>query len=406
MNAPAARRIRPCVTRSARTRVPYLFGCLAAATLCATGRELNLPDLLVDSTGEKVNSPAAWQTVRRPELLELFRTHIYGRAPVGRPETLSFTVTDTAIAMDGKANRKLVDISFSAAGGTGIIHLVLFTPRQTVPTPCFLLICNRGEENIDPARNRKSPFWPAEMIVERGYAAAAFLTTDVAPDNKQSFEHGVHKVFGTTPGARKPDSWGTIAAWAWGASRVLDYLETDREIDSKRVAVVGHSRGGKTALWAGAEDERFAMVVSNDSGSTGAALARGKAGERIRDINRGFPYWFCDNYKKFDDREDALPVDQHMLLALSAPRLLYVASAAEDTWADPRSEFLSAVHATPAYRLLGHDGLGTDVFPEVESPVHNGRIGYHVRSGKHNLTEYDWGRFMDFAAKHGWKHRK
>jgi pimeloyl-ACP methyl ester carboxylesterase len=261
-----------------------------------------------------------------------------------------------------------------------------------------VLICNRGAENIDPTRKNKSPFWPAEQIVARGYAAAAFLNTDLDPDYHDGFTNGVHRLF--DPAKRKPDAWGTIAAWAWGASRVMDYLETERDVDSRRVALVGHSRGGKTALWAGAEDERFAMVVSNESGSTGAAVARGKKGEHIRDINQKFPHWFCANYKQFNDREYELPVDQHMLAALILPRLLYIASANLDAWSDPRSEFLAAVHAGPVCELLGIKGLATTTFPQPESPIHDGRIGYHLRTGKHDLTEYDWGQFMDFADRH------
>jgi pimeloyl-ACP methyl ester carboxylesterase len=301
--------------------------------------------------------------------------------------------------MEGKAVRRQVRIHYGGSGAEGSFRLLLFVPKGATPAPCMLLICNRGPENIDPTRAVKSPFWPAEEIVARGYAAAVFRNEEIAPDNKTSWTNGVFTLF-PVPGGRRGDSWGTIAAWAWGASRAMDYLETDRDIDARRVAVVGHSRGGKTALWAGAEDERFAMVVSNDSGCTGAALARGKTGEKIRDINRGFPYWFCDNYKGFNDREHDLPVDQHMLLALSAPRLLYVASASEDSWADPKSEFLAAMHAAPVYKLFGLEGLGTTEMPTPESPLHGGAIGHHIRTGKHNLTVYDWARFMDFADKH------
>jgi hypothetical protein len=360
-----------------------------------------LPDPLTSASGKKISSAAEWTGGRRAEVLELFRQHVYGRTPVGRPSKLSFSVDDTsAEAMDGTATRKLVTIGYEGPGGSGAIRLVLFLPNQRPgPAPCFLLICNREPANIDPTRRVKSPFWPAEQMIGRGYAAAAFYNADVDPDVHDGFTNGVHGIF-DPPGPRRTDAWGTIAAWAWGASRVMDYLQTDSGIDPGRVAVVGHSRGGKTALWAGAEDERFAMVVSNDSGSTGAALARGKKGERIADINRAFPHWFCERYRQYNGREDALPVDQHMLLALVAPRLLYVASATEDTWADPASEFLATLYASPVYHLFGFRGVAGTVLPPPETPLHDGRIGYHLRTGKHNLTEYDWARFMDFADRH------
>ncbi len=372
--------------------------------LAAAGAVVNLatvPDPLVSLEGQTISSAAAWESSRRPEILELFRHNVYGRAPVGRPENLRFEITDRqAGLMDGLATRKLVTVSYGGSGGQGTIHLVLFIPTKgRKPAPCFLLICNRGPENMDPTRNVKSPFWPAEQIVERGYAAAVFANGEVAPDKNVPFTNGVFGVY-EKPGDRRPDSWADIAAWAWGASLVMDYLETDPDIDGKRVAVVGHSRGGKTALWAGAQDERFAMVVSNDSGCTGAALARGKHGERIQDINRQFPYWFCDNYKRFNGREEDLPLDQHWLLALVAPRLLYVASASEDAWSDPNNEFRAAVLAGPVYGLFGLQGLATATMPKPESPLLEGHIGYHLRSGKHDLTLYDWNRFMDFADRH------
>jgi pimeloyl-ACP methyl ester carboxylesterase len=302
--------------------------------------------------------------------------------------------------MEGNATRKQVRITYHGPGGEGALNLVLLIPNGAKkPAPCFLLICNRpAAENIDPTRKVKSPFWPAEEIVARGYAAAAFFNGDVAPDKYDEFKSGVFAIYDTPP--RAADAWGTIAAWAWGASRAMDYLVTDPAIDGQRVAVIGHSRGGKTALWAGAEDQRFAMVVSNDSGCTGAALARGKTGERIADINRVFPHWFNENYKGFGGREDALPVDQHMLCALIAPRLLCVASASEDAGADPKNEFLAAFYASPVFRLFGLEGLTSAVMPQAEMPLHDGHIGYHLRSGKHNLTEYDWNCFMDFADQH------
>jgi hypothetical protein len=376
---------------------------LIAATGCASDK-LSLPDPLTTHAGENVTSPSLWQELRRPEILELFRANVYGRTPIGRPDDLRFDVKEiNKSAMGGKATLKRIEIHFSGPGGKGMIELALFIPNNAPgPAPGFLLICNRDRDQIDPTRETKSPFWPAERIVERGYVAASFHNSDLDPDDFDGFKDGVHGIFDPTHSERSPDAWGTIAAWAWGASRVMDYFETDNDIDEKRIGVVGHSRGGKAALWCGAEDERFALTISNNSGCTGAALARNKKGERIKKINDRFPHWFCTNYKAFNDREDELPIDQHELIALMAPRLVYVASASRDEWADPEGEFLSCVHAGPVYRLFGLQGVGATTLPEVQQPLHTGHIGYHIRTGKHDLTEYDWECYMDFADRH-WK---
>lgn len=390
--------------KPARTAQPILKTVallLLAAALPGQAAELALPEALITQSGQKVDSPELWITKRRAEILDLFRDNVYGRMPQMNPSQLTFEVTNLPAGnLAGKAKVKQVRIVFRGPGGEGAISLKLCVPASAKgPAPCFLLICNRGPGNLDLTRQTKSPFWPVESLLARGYAAAAFCYTDVAPDTADSWSQGVFRILGPAD-PRPANAWGTIAAWAWGASRAMDYLQTDPDIDPKRVAVVGHSRGGKTALWAGAEDERFAMVVSNESGSTGAALARDKQGERISDINRVFPHWFCTNYKRYNGREQDLPVDQHMLLALIAPRLLYVASATEDAWSDPRNEFRAAVYAEPVYRLFGLEGLTVHTMPKPEEPVQAGCIGYHLRTGKHNLTEYDWARFMDFADRH------
>lgn len=363
--------------------------------------DYTLPDPLQAEDGTKISSVKAWQTKRRPEVLELFRKHVYGRAPVGRPEGMTFDVFDVdPKAMDGAATRKQVMINFTGEEDGLSMKLILFIPNDAPkPVPGFLLICNRDPENIDPTRKIKMPFWPAEQIVTRGYVAAAFHNADVDPDKYDEFKNGVHGLF-DKPGKRPDDAWATIAAWAWGASRAMDYFEADDAIDEKHIAVIGHSRGGKTSLWAGAEDERFAMVISNNSGCGGAALSRRCYGETVAQINRSFPHWFCENFDKYNDNESELPVDQHMLMALSAPRLLCVASSDEDLWADPHGEFLSAVGAEPVYRLFGLQGLGTSEMPPLDEPVQQGNISYHVRTGGHGLTEYDWEQYMNFADKH------
>lgn len=303
--------------------------------------------------------------------------------------------------MGGVATLRQVEIQIEAREKSLVIHLTLFVPnKRSGPAPAFLLICNRGPENIDPTRATKSGFWPAEEGIARGYAMAAFRNADVDPDKDDGFKDGIHGMLDGV--ARPPDAWGTIAAWAWGASRCMDYLATDKDIARDKVAVIGHSRGGKTALWAGAEDERFAMVCSNDSGCGGAALSRrrNKDKETVARINTSFPHWFNANFKTYNDRIDDLPVDQHMLIALIAPRAVCVGSAALDLWADPRGEFESAVRAGPVYRLFGRRGLGdSSDMPALNNPLHGDGVHYHIREGKHDLTPVDWGYYMDFADK-------
>jgi len=360
-----------------------------------------VPDPLVAADGRTITSSEDWQKSRRPEVLELFRKHVYGRVP-DTAYKLSFrAINQDKLAMEGRATLKQVEITVAAEEESLAIQLVLFVPNHVPkPVPAFLLICNRGLENIDPTRKTKSEFWPAEEVVARGYAIAAFHNADVDPDKHDGFRNGIHRLLDR--GQRAPDAWGTIAAWAWGASRCLDYLVTDKDIARDQVAVIGHSRGGKTALWAGAEDERFAIVCSNDSGCGGAALSRRRTKEKetVARINKSFPHWFNENFKSYNEREDTLPVDQHMLVALIAPRGVCVGSAEQDLWADPRGEFTSVALARPVYRLFGKQALGASPqMPAIDEPLHGDGAHYHIRQGKHNLTLFDWTCYLDFADR-------
>jgi hypothetical protein len=349
-----------------------------------------------------IRTPDAWRG-RRADILDLFRDDVYGWSP-GSPERLEFErVLVDPTAMDGAATLERVVIISRQAGRSHRYTFTLIVPNARQPAPVFLLLNNRPASNVDPTRVEKSGFWPAEDLIARGYGIAALQNNDLAPDDKAHFTEGVIHLFEGDRTERSPHAWGALGAWAWGASRVMDYLRTDPRVDASRVAVLGHSRGGKAALWAGAQDERFALVISNESGEGGAALARRPFGETVKAINDVFPHWFDAIYKTYDDRVNDLPVDQHMLLSLIAPRALYVASADEDLWSDPRGEFESLAASSPAFELYGDPAIAAEAMPPLEQPLVVGRRGYHIRRGVHNLTPYDWARFADFADHLGWK---
>ncbi|WP_367874365.1 acetylxylan esterase [Luteolibacter sp. Populi] len=376
-----------------QTRSAFLL--LAMIASCHGEEDLKLPDPLTDAQGKRVTSAEEWKKEVRPRTLEFFRSQVYGRSPAAPAmDKASSSFTPREMPGDSKVTMTDCLLKFPAPKGELQIKVCLVEPKAAgKPVPLFILINNRSPDlaTVDPPNE----FWPAAEIAKRGYATAILHVAEIDPDKNEGFKDGVHALFDSAP--RQPDSWGTIAAWAWGASRVIDGLAGRAGIDPAKIAVVGHSRGGKAALWCGAEDERVALAISNESGCTGAALSKRISGETVAVINKAFPHWFCENYKRYDGKEQDLPVDQHQLLGLIAPRLVYVASAAGDDWADPRGEFLSCVHAGPVYRLHGGAGLENETMPEPGGHLHGGRIGYHIRPGTHNLTLVDWREFMKFA---------
>ena len=358
-----------------------------------------LPEVLKTVVNKKVNNKLTWEKVRRPEILKLFEDNIYGQMPASYNSIKYSIVNSDAAAMNGKALLKQVLIEVFNNNRSVQINLVLFVPNnKTKPVPAFLLINNRGKENTDAARTTKSDFWPAEILIDSGYAIAAFHVSDLAPDDKETFMNGVLQLYPTQLNA--DNGMRAIGAWAWGASRVMDYFEKDADIDSKKIVVVGHSRGGKASLWAAAQDPRFSICVTNCSGNTGAALARRQFGERIKKINTSFPHWFNTNYKKFNDREDALPIDQHMLIALVAPRPVYATNASKDLWADPKGTFLSLKNAEKVYALYGLKSNLPLNPPAINKAIIQSPIAYHNREGEHNLTAFDWVNFIKFANYH------
>ena len=372
-----------------------------------------LPDPLTLLNGQKVNTKRKWEKKRRGEILELFKQHVYGSMPPAIEINRIENHSDTTI-LDGKA-RVLQKTLYLKKNNKEIgIDLCIFLPATSKGIesyPAFLACNFFGNHTIinhpgiketrawtwrKPDRGERASFWAIEDIVSRGYALVTYCYGDIDPDDGKM--NGILELFPEYQA--RSDNWASIGAWAWGVSRVMDYLEELDEIDNNRVAVMGHSRLGKTALWAGATDERFAMVISNNSGCGGAALSRRRYGETVKMVNEAVNgNWFCQKFKEYNDNEDALPVDQHMLISLVAPRPVYVASAVDDKWCDPKGEFLACVGANKVYRLLGTSGLPDLNEPVVGNPV-TGQIGYHLREGGHAVTAYDWKQYLDFADRH------
>lgn len=405
-----------------------------------------LPEALVCQDGTKVTNASTWKNKRRPEILRDFEEHVYGRMPRQKLPRITHEVTSVDdAALGGLAKRKEVTVYFTGKSTGPKMQILLYLPANPkTRVPVFMGLNFQGNHaiNADPgitlsqswmrssgkavkdshateeSRGAAASRWPVEMILKAGYGLATIYYGDIEPDHAEGWTNSLRSLF--APGSLKPadartkftttagkgapneasdSDWGAIGAWSWGLSRALDYLEKDTDVDASQVAVIGHSRLGKTALWAGATDQRFAMVISNDSGCGGAALSRRKFGETVERINTSFPHWFNGRFKTYNAKEENLPIDQHELIALMAPRPVYVASAKDDQWADPKGEFLSAKLAGPVYELFGKKGVGVSEHPPVDHPVGNS-VGYHIRTGGHDLTAYDWQQYIAFADKH------
>jgi len=395
--------------------VPRIAGIVAvAAPLAACGEFVenpepkDVPPLLVTSSGEAVVSREQWEAVRRPEIAKILLEQEYGVRPVERPADLSFSETAAPEeCYGGKALRKRVRAAYSGPGGKGRMDFSVWIPKRATPAPVFIHSSPRPAETADHVNGPRPVYWlPVDDIVSRGFAVVAYCNQDVALDWNavDVATSGVFKVFGPENlRSRGPTEWGIISAWAWGMSRVLDWVETEPLLDARRAAAVGLSRNGKTALVAGAFDSRFALTVSCCSGCSGAKLNHIKIyeSEHIKQILVA-DKWFCPNYANYSDKDKTMPFDQHFLLALVAPRLLYVSSATEDAWAGPRGEFASLELASPVWRLYGLPGLVAHGFPKADAPLNAGTLGYHLRTGQHDITRYDWQCYMDFAEAHGW----
>ena len=394
----------------------------------------NLPDPLVFANGRQVATPADWPQ-RRKELLQLFTEQMYGRMP-GRPASMRFHVVDVDHhALGGKATREQVSILFLGKPDGPRMDLLVYVPNQVKRPPVFLglnfwgnetvsndpgirlsdrwvessagslmdLSCVKNHRGTEACRGIDAGRWPVEKILDAGYALATAYRGDIDPDRKDGYAESIRSAWPEL--AQGGDNFSTIAAWSWAMSRALDYLEQDRLVDGRRAIAFGWSRLGKAALWAGATDPRFAAVISNESGAGGAKVFHDVHGETVELLNTRFPYWFCANFKQYNGRDAELPFDQNEVLALIAPRPLYIASAIDDENADPQGEFLGALAVTRVYRFLGSSGLPTTVWPAVDQPV-LGRMSYHVRTGVHSVTDFDWEQYLRFADAYVKPHGK
>jgi hypothetical protein len=399
-----------------------------------------LPDALTLQSGKRITTAGEWPQ-RRKEIIELFAEQVYGCTPAHAAliRANQESLVDRAAAFNGAATRKQITLKLSNNGEVRRINVLLYVPVDVKkPVPVITGLNFEGNHAIDsdsriilPELWKRDPAdaaaglnnerrklvkvratedsrgraaigrWPVEKVIRRGYALATAYYGDIDPDFADGLWQGVRPLL-FKPGQQtlEANEWGALGGWAWGLSRIADYLQSDNDIDGKRIAVVGHSRLGKAALWAAAQDERFRIMLSNESGVGGASLYRANSGETIEHLNTAFPHWFCENFHRYTGHPDQVPVDGNLLLAAIGPRPLYVASAEDDLSSNPRAEFYSAVQASAVYKLLGRNGLAPAPMPAANVPVFSDAVAYHMRSGKHNVTEFDWDQYLSFVDRH------
>lgn len=387
------------------------------------------PDILRDENGAIISTAKQWTHRRRPQILALLRSQMFGFNPTHPVHLNREGVSIDTDALDGVAIRKQIILTLPGSPEGPRLHLLLYLPSHTKGrVPVFLGLNDSGNQSVstdpgielgpiwvpdpnnrrvlltqnadDPMRGHSASQWPIRTILARGYGFATIYAGDLEPDFIGGKDHGL-RASSMLAEENIPinQRWGALGVWAWGLSRALDYLITDPGVDGASVAVIGHSRFGKAALWAGAQDTRFALVISNESGKGGAALLKRNFGETVANLNTRFPYWFCPNFRRYTNNEPALPFDSPFLLALVAPRPLYVASSSGEYIVDPLGEFLAAVAVGPVYKLFGEKGLGVTEQPPIGHPIFN-QVGYHLRYGKHDMTAYDWEQYLAFADIH------
>lgn len=381
-----------------------------------------LPALLQFKNGKQVKSTQQW-IKRREEILTLLKKEMYGQRP-GRPSKMKFEVFDLdSNALNGKAIRKQIKVIFNPKQDSVYMDILMYIPKNTIRPPVVLGLNFGGNQEVinDPSvrithswvskkskgalknsasiasRGVASAVWPVEKMLDAGFASATIYSGDIDPD----FDNTNNAVQSLYPKLQdRDDNFSTIGAWAWGLSRAMDYLEKDKDINANEVVLTGLSRLGKAALWAGASDQRFAMVISTESGKGGDALFQRQFGESVEHINTVFPQWFCHNFSKYSKHVAEMPFDQHMVLAMMAPRPFYLGSAQEDLNEDPKGEFLAVKAIEPIYRIYGFKGLPTDKMPLVNQPVYGDRLGFHLREGKHGITAFDWDNYIKFIKLH------